>query len=74
MNHRSAQIKPGDVVAVKPPHQDPFLGQVLYVDERNSPGDSCFAQVIREEDLAIISINVEWVLERVPGTGQRVTC
>ena len=74
MNCRSAQIKPGDVVAVKPPHQDPFLGQVLYVDEGTSPTGPCFAQVIREEDLAIISINFDWVLERVPGTGQRVTC
>ena len=64
------QIEPGDVVAVQPPQKQPFVGQVLYVDGGACAYHPNYAQVIREEDMAIISINPDWVVDRVPGAGR----
>ena len=66
------EIKPGDCVAVQPPRQRPWLGQVLHVD-----GDACFSdlncvQVIREDDLAVIGVCPSWILDGIPGAGMRV--
>ena len=66
------EIKPGDCVAVQPPHQTPWLGQVLYVEASSRMTDRCFAQVIRDDDLAVICICPSWILDRIPGTGTRV--
>ena len=66
------EIKPGDCVAVQPPHQTPWLGQVLYVEASSRITDRSFAQVIRDDDLAVISICPSWILDRIPGTGMRV--
>tara|TARA_Y100000991_G_C21781834_1_gene267507 strand:- start:316 stop:543 length:228 start_codon:yes stop_codon:yes gene_type:complete len=66
------EIKPGDCVAVQPPHEAPWLGQVLYVEGGARTADPNFAQVIREADLAVISICHSWILDRIPGTGMRV--
>jgi len=66
------EIKPGDCVAVQPPHQRPWLGQVLYVEAGSRMTDRNFAQVIRDDDLAVISICPSWILDRIPGTGMRV--
>ena len=62
-------IEIGDLVAVQPPRQEPFIGQVLYVDGAASSQDPNTAQVIREDTMAIVSINPGWVLDRVPGEG-----
>lgn len=62
-------IEIGDLVAVQPPRQEPFIGQVLYVDSASSSEYPHNAQVIREDTMAIVSINPGWVLDRVPGEG-----
>ena len=62
-------IEIGDLVAVQPPRQEPFIGQVLYVDSAASSQYPHNAQVIREDTMAIVSINPGWVLDRVPGEG-----
>jgi hypothetical protein len=62
-------IQIGDLVAVKPPRQEPFIGQVLYVEAEASSQQPSNAQVIREDNMAIVSINPGWVLDRVPGEG-----
>ena len=67
------QIRPGDVVAVQPPHQSPWLGQVLYVEGGARTEPPNYAQVMREDDLAVVSIHPDWVLDRLPGAGLRVT-
>ena len=45
------------LVAVQPPRQEPFIGQVLYVDSAASSQYPHNAQVIREDTMAIVSIN-----------------
>ena len=62
-------IQIGDLVAVQPPRQEPFIGQVLYVEAEASSQQPSNAQVIREDNMAIVSINPGWVLDRVPGGG-----
>ena len=62
-------IQIGDLVAIQPPHQEPFIGQVLYVEGDASSQQPSNAQVIREDDMTIVSINPGWVLDRVPGEG-----
>jgi hypothetical protein len=62
-------IQIGDLVAVQPPRQEPFIGQVLYVEAEASSQQPSNAQVIREDNMAIVSINPGWVLDRVPGKG-----
>jgi hypothetical protein len=62
-------IQIGDLVAVQPPRQEPFIGQVLYVEAEASTQQPSNAQVIREDNMAIVSINPGWVLDRVPGEG-----
>ena len=62
-------IEIGDLVAVQPPRQEPFIGQVLYVQSGASSEHPHNAQVIREDTMAIVSINPGWVLDRVPGEG-----
>ena len=66
------EIKPGDCVAVQPPHQTPWLGQVLYIDAGSRVANQNFVQVIRDQDLAVISISPNWVMDRIPGNGMRV--
>ena len=66
------EIKPGDCVAVQPPHQAPWLGQVLYLEVGTRKADRSFAQVIRENDLAVVRICPSWILDRIPGAGIRV--
>ena len=62
-------IEIGDLVAVQPPRKEPFIGQVLYVESASSSQHPSDAQVIREDTMAIVSINPGWVLDRVPGKG-----
>ena len=62
-------IQIGDLVAIQPPRQEPFIGQVLYVESDASSQQPSNAQVIREDDMTIVSINPGWVLDRVPGEG-----
>ena len=66
------KIKPGDCVAVQPPHQTPWLGQVLYINAGSRVANQNFVQVIRDQDLAVISISPNWVMDRIPGNGMRV--
>jgi hypothetical protein len=42
---------------------------VLYVEAEASSQQPSNAQVIREDNMAIVSINPGWVLDRVPGEG-----
>ena len=49
-----------------------MAGQVLDDDEGVRTAAPNVAQVIREDDLAVISICTSWILDRLPGTGMRV--
>ena len=62
-------IQVGDLVAVQPPRQEPFIGQVLYLDADPNGQHTSNAKVIREDTMAIVSIDPGWVLDRVPGEG-----
>ena len=62
-------IQVGDLVAVQPPRQEPFIGQVLYLETDSNGLHTSNAQVIREDTMAIVSIDPGWVLDRVPGEG-----
>ena len=57
-------IQPGDVVAVSMPDEEPFLGEILHVEGGARTGHPSYAQVIREDDLAIFTINPDWVTAR----------
>ena len=59
-------LKVGDVVAVRQPGQEPWLGSVLFVEGGARTADPYYAQVIREDDLAVIGIDPAWVEERIP--------
>ena len=62
-------IQIGDLVAIQPPRQQPFIGQVLDIEGGASTQHPHNAQVIREDDMTIVSINPDWVLDRVPSKG-----
>ena len=64
-------LKAGDVVAVRQPPHDPWLGTVLFVEGGARTADPYYAQVIREDDLAVIGIDPAWVVERLPKAVQR---
>lgn len=56
----------GDVVAVSQPKQETWLGTVMFVEGGARTADPYYAQVIREDDLAVIGIDPAWVVERLP--------
>jgi hypothetical protein len=57
----------GDVVAVASPRQPPYLAQVICCEGGARSGHPSFLQVVREDDLAVLTIQADWVLERLPG-------
>ena len=63
-------LKVGDVVAVGQPGQEPWLGSVLFVEGGARTADPYYAQVIREDDLAVIGIDPAWVIERMARAAQ----
>lgn len=62
-------IRPGDVVAVSMPDEEPFLGEVLHVEGGARTGHPSYAQVIREDDLAIAKGLLPW---KIGSSGFRV--
>ena len=50
-------IQVGDLVAVQPPRQEPFIGKVLYLKTDSNGQHTSNAQVIREDTMAIVSID-----------------
>ena len=61
-------VQVGDVVAVAPPRLEPYLAQVLFCEGGARTGEPSFLQVLREDDLAVLTINANWVIDRIsPG-------
>ena len=61
-------VQVGDVVAVAPPRLEPYLAQVLVCEGGARTGEPSFLQVLREDDLAVLTINANWVIDRIsPG-------
>ena len=58
-------VKVGDVVAVKPPSEKPYLAQVLYVEGGARFSDPNFLQVCREPDCSVMSICPSWITGRM---------
>ena len=58
-------VQVGDVVAVAPPRQQPFLAQVICCEGGARTADPSLLQVLREEDLAVITVNADWVIDRL---------
>ena len=61
------RIQPGDVVAVAPPHQAAWLGQVIHVVEGARSQELSVAEVVRDDDCTVVTINPEWVMDCIPG-------
>ena len=58
-------VRGGDVVAVAPPRLEPYLAQVLFCEGGARTGEPSFLQVLREDDLAVLTINANWVIDRL---------
>jgi len=61
------RIRPGDVVAVAQPHKAAWLGQVIHVVEGARSQELSVAEVVREDDCTVVTINPEWVMDCIPG-------
>ena len=59
----------GDVVAVAPPRQEPFLAQVIGLEGGARTGHPSFLHVLREQDLAVLIIQADWVVDRIAAPG-----
>ena len=57
----------GDVVAVAAPRQPPYLARVICCEGGARSAEPSLLQVVRDGDLAVLTINADWVLERLPG-------
>jgi len=60
-------IQPGDVVWVEPPAAPAYLASVLYVEGGARSAHPSYAQVVREDDLAVLTIQPDWVSQRCAG-------
>ena len=60
-------INVGDVVAVAAPRQPPYLARVICCEGGARSAEPSLLQVVRDGDLAVLTINADWVLERLPG-------
>ena len=58
-------VRVGDVVAVAPPRQQVFLAQVISCEGGARTAEPSLLQVLREDDLAVITVNAEWVIDRL---------
>ena len=58
-------VRVGDVVAVAPPRQQVFLAQVISWEGGARTAEPSLLQVLREDDLAVITVNAEWVIDRL---------
>ncbi|WP_341879198.1 DUF3104 domain-containing protein [Synechococcus sp. UW140] len=59
-------VRVGDVVAVAPPRQQVFLAQVICCEGGARTAEPSLLQVLREDDLAVITVNADWVIDRLP--------
>ena len=55
----------GDGVAVAPPRQQVFLAQVICCEGGARTAEPSLLQVLREDDLAVITVNADWVIDRL---------
>jgi hypothetical protein len=60
-------VNVGDVVAVAAPRQPPYLARVICCEGGARSAEPSLLQVVRDGDLAVLTINADWVLERLPG-------
>lgn len=58
-------VRVGDVVAVAPPRQQVFLAQVICCEGGARTAEPSLLQVLREDDLAVITVNADWVIDRL---------
>jgi hypothetical protein len=58
-------VRLGDVVAVAPPRQQVFLAQVICCEGGARTAEPSLLQVLREDDLAVITVNADWVIDRL---------
>jgi len=58
-------VRVGDVVAVAPPLQQVFLAQVICCEGGARTAEPSLLQVLREDDLAVITVNADWVIDRL---------
>jgi hypothetical protein len=58
-------VRVGDVVAVAPPRQQVFLAQVISCEGGARTAEPSLLQVLREDDLAVITVNADWVIDRL---------
>jgi len=56
-------VRVGDVVAVAPPRQQPFLAQVICCEGGARTAEPSLLQVLREDDLAVLTVNADWVID-----------
>ncbi|OUT74615.1 MAG: hypothetical protein CBB79_01965 [Synechococcus sp. TMED19] len=56
----------GDVVAVASPSQPAYLAQVIFCEGGARSAHPSFLQVVREDDLAVLTIQADWVVARLP--------
>ena len=56
----------GDVVVVGSPSQPAYLAQVIFCEGGARSAHPSFLQVVREDDLAVLTIKADWILERLP--------
>lgn len=61
-------VRVGDVVAVAAPHQSPYLARVICCEGGARSPEPSLLQVVRDGDLAVLTINADWVLDRLPGS------
>ena len=59
-------VEVGDLVAVKPPSEKTYLGQVFYVEGGARTADPNFLQVCREPDREVMNICPSWITQRLP--------
>lgn len=62
------QVEVGDVVAVAAPRRPPFLARVICCEGGARSAEPSLLQVVRDDDLAVLTINADWVLERLPAS------
>jgi hypothetical protein len=58
-------VRLGIVVAVAPPRQQVFLAQVICCEGGARTAEPSLLQVLREDDLAVITVNADWVIDRL---------
>ena len=62
------RVEVGDVVAVAAPRCPPYLARVICCEGGARSAEPSLLQVVRDGDLAVLTINADWVLDRLPAS------